>query len=254
MHHPGKRRTANWLYHTLWTALDWVIPPNCGGCDTTGERWCAACHAAIHQIGAQVCPICGEPQHTAEVCQRCQTAPPEFTQLRSVAVYEGVLGRAMRRLKYKSDVGLGEALAKYLIDACQRSDWQVDLITAVPIGAQRKRERGYNQVGLLARPLSYAVSVPYQPGALQKCRDIRTQVGLNLQERIQNVEGAFLAQPPLVRGKSVLVIDDVTTTGATIRACAQALRRAGATAVYGLTLARAASPQADADDLPNSPD
>jgi ComF family protein len=160
----------------------------------------------------------------------------------------------MLRLKYNRDMGLGESLAQHLIDTYRHTGWQVDLVSPVPISAQRMKERGYNQAGLLAMPLAWSIGVPYQPEVLRKFRETRSQVGLTAHQRAENVADAFEAIPALVRNKRILVIDDVTTTGSTIRACAKALRSAGASAVFGLTLARAATPQADADDLPNPTD
>jgi ComF family protein len=113
------------------------------------------------------------------------------------------------------------------------------------------KERGYNQASLLARPFAYAIQKPFRPNIIVKSRETRTQVGLSAMERKQNVEGAFSCRSTLVKSKAILIIDDVTTTGSTISACAQAFHKAGASAVYGLTLTRAVL-QADADDLPKT--
>jgi ComF family protein len=117
--------------------------------------------------------------------------------------------------------------------------WPVDLVTAVPIGTARKKERGYNQAALLALPLALGSGIPYSSKGLIKIRETRSQVGLNVQQRNENVFGVFRANSRLVNGKYVLVVDDVTTSGATMQACARALLEAGACGVYGLTLARA---------------
>jgi predicted amidophosphoribosyltransferase len=119
--------------------------------------------------------------------------------------------------------------------------WEVDFITAVPISVARRAQRGYNQAALLALPMALGINVPYRPRVLRKVRETRTQVGLTVTERRENVAQAFQANPSLVRQKSALVVDDVTTSGATIEACAMALLDAGALQVYGLTLAHAAS-------------
>lgn len=117
--------------------------------------------------------------------------------------------------------------------------WEVDLVTAVPSGIARRAERGYNQASLLALPLALGSGLPYRSRALSKIAETRSQVGLNPYERRANVAGAFQATSDEVRGKRVLVIDDVTTSGATMEACAAALTKAAASQVYGLTLARA---------------
>ena len=117
-------------------------------------------------------------------------------------------------------------------------DWQVDLVTPVPIGLARRKQRGYNQAALLAFPLALAIGKPFRSQALVKARETPSQVGLTAAQRRENVAQAFQANTKIVAQKSVLIIDDVTTSGATIEACCMALIRAGARQVYGLTLAR----------------
>jgi ComF family protein len=112
----------------------------------------------------------------------------------------------------------------------------------VPLSKERYQQRGYNQAGLLARPVALALNIPYQPKALERWRDTVSQVGLSADQRMDNVVGAFKASQGLVKDRSILVIDDVTTTGATINSCAQALLQAGASEVFALTLARAVHP------------
>jgi ComF family protein len=156
-------------------------------------------------------------------------------------VFGGPLRAALHRLKYQRDIALGEALALPLISLFQGLNWPVDCVTATPIGVARRAERGYNQASLLALPLALAGGIPYLSKALVKTRETRSQVGLNRAERRENLSGAFRAETKIVRGKSVLVVDDVITSGATMQACALALLDAGATRVFGLTLARAVS-------------
>jgi ComF family protein len=134
---------------------------------------------------------------------------------------------------------LGDALAQPLIAMYRKLNWPVDCVTATPIGVARRAERGYNQATLLALPLALSSGMPYQSKALMKTRETRSQVGLNVTERRENLAGAFLGEPRIVRGKTVLVVDDVATSGATMQACALALLDAGAARVFGLTLARA---------------
>jgi ComF family protein len=212
------------------------------------------------RICGNICTRCGEPLSTPRagaraatasprLCADCQARLPEFAAIRSFGAFRGRLRDALHRLKYQRDVGLGEALSKHLIELYNDLQWEIDLVAPVPLSPMRARERGYNQSGLLARPLAYAIQRPYQPGALLRTRETRSQVGLTIKERQQNVDGAFSAKAGMVKGKIVLVVDDVMTTGSTISACSRALLAAGASAVYGLTLARAISPS-DADDRP----
>jgi ComF family protein len=236
----GPQKPAYLVYRWAWSGLDWLFPPSCGGCGVRGMRWCQKCQENTRLIPALVCPICGNAQNSTAKCQKCRTYLPVYTALRSWAVFEGPLRNALHRLKYKGDLALGEVLARPLVDLFTRLGWKVDLVTSVPIGVARRGERGYNQATLLARPLALNVGLDFQPDALSKTRETRTQVGLSISDRRTNVAGAFSANPKRVMQKHVLLIDDVTTSGATIEACAKALLDAGASQVFGLTLARTA--------------
>lgn len=247
----GTAYPARFLYSTMWSALDWVFPPNCGGCQKAGVRWCEDCQSQLSLLGEAVCPVCGEPQESPLPCPGCRAEPPTYRMVRSAAEYTGPLRHAIHRLKYENDIGLGEVLSKHLIELYNHLKWNVDMVAPVPLSASRMRERGYNQSSLLARPLAYAIQKPYRPRILHRTKETRTQVGLSARERARNVAGAFTATPQLVRGNVVLLVDDVTTTGSTINACAQALIESGASAVFGITLARAVLKR-EADDQPHN--
>jgi ComF family protein len=173
-----------------------------------------------------------------DICPRCKASPPPFDALRSWGIHSGPLREAILQLKYQKNIAMGDSLAPHLLEVLKSTQWQIDLISPVPLSQNRIAERGYNQSAELARPLALAMGLPYQPAALRKIRETQPQVGLNAREREQNIQGAFAANPKLVHNRSLLVIDDVTTTGSTISACAEAARLAGASRVYGLTLAR----------------
>lgn len=127
-----------------------------------------------------------------------------------------------------------------MITCLETTGWKVELVVPVPLGAARLAERGYNQASLLAKPVALSYALPYQPGALRKKHDTLSQVGLSLEERQRNVAGSFEANPADVAGRSVLIVDDVSTSGATLNACAESLLNSGAAAVYAITLARTA--------------
>ncbi|MBE7534913.1 MAG: ComF family protein [Anaerolineales bacterium] len=146
---------------------------------------------------------------------------------------------ALLAVKYHRNIGLADAIATDMLGFARSLQWMMEMLIPVPSGAMRLRERGYNQVALIARPLAYELGVAYAPNGLRRARETRSQVGLNASERRENVRGAYRADPSVVERKSILLIDDVATTGATISACAEALVAAGATEVRALTIARA---------------
>lgn len=230
------------LHQLGWKIIDLFFPPRCGGCGEWGLRWCENCLSQIIEIKEPICLSCGEPQDngsSSKICERCRRTPPQYEAIRSWAVYKKPLQTAVHRIKYQNDLGLGEYMSKFLSQVLSNTNWNVDLVTPVPLGKERFKERGYNQAMLLAQPLAWSMGLQHNSRALRRIRETDTQVNLSIAERRANVSGAFQAKREIVSGKSVLVIDDVTTTGSTLDACATALYSANAKLVYGLTLARA---------------
>ena len=183
--------------------------------------------------------ICGLPQGTTQVCDRCAETSPAYAQLRSWVSFDGAIRKALHRVKYRRDFGTGEQLAFEMLAFVEHLGWSVDLVVPVPLGKQRYRERGYNQVSSFARPLALANGWVFSPKALKRVKETKSQVDLSAVERMENVKDAFVVESKKVEGKSVLVLDDVSTTGATLNSCANALIRGGAKTVYALTVARA---------------
>lgn len=228
------------IYHLLWSGLDLLFPPACGGCDSPGSRWCAKCQDGVSPLAGPLCSACGIPLGgSADLCAECRSVRPQFQILRSWSVFEGALRNALHRLKYRRDVGLGEALVPQLSLFVSSLGWSFDLVVPVPLSRERLRLRGYNQVGLIARPLAMALGVAYAHSAVARVRDTRSQVGLTRSERRENVRAAFRAAPAGFAGRSVLLVDDVATTGSTLSACAAALTTSGVRQVLALTVARA---------------
>jgi ComF family protein len=159
--------------------------------------------------------------------------------MRSWAVFESPIQNGLHTMKYRHNVALGESLALQMSEDVRALCWPIDVLIPVPLGKQRLKERGYNQVALVARPLAYQLGWKYEPASLWKTRDTRSQVGLNVTQRNANVQGAYAADQTVVADKSVLIMDDVATTGSTISACTRAILSAGAKDVYVLTIARA---------------
>ncbi|MCX8023574.1 MAG: ComF family protein [Thermanaerothrix sp.] len=167
-----------------------------------------------------------------------------INQIRSWAIYQGPLRKAVHGLKYHRNLALGDYFAPALIEVFLAQKWDIDLIIPVPLSPNRRRQRGYNQAEILATPLALAIQKPLASRALIKRRETPSQVGQSASERQENIRDAFIAYPRSVSSHRILLIDDVITTGATMSACAEALLKAGASAVFGLTLARAL-PHAD---------
>jgi competence protein ComFC len=142
-------------------------------------------------------------------------------------------------MKYRRNIAFGESIAMQMSDFVRSLHWPIDVLIPVPLGKKRLKERGYNQVALVARPLAYQLGWKYEPDAVWKTRETRSQVGLSISQRGQNVQDAYQADSKMVKQKSILIMDDVATTGSTISACTDALLYAGAQEVYVLTIARA---------------
>lgn len=232
---------TNWsyaFYRSLWGALDLLFPPFCGGCNKRGSRWCRDCQARVQVLKGMLCEICGLPQDKAGICDACLADKPHFRALRAWAVFDDPVRSALHKLKYRRDVSMGEALASQMVSFVRDLNWQADLLVPIPLGRKRQRERGYNQVGMVAKPLALALNMQYAPKELTRRRETRSQVGLTKSERRRNVRDAFQAGRG-VDGRSVLLMDDVSTTGSTLSSGAEALYRAGAREVYAFTVARA---------------
>jgi len=229
------------LYRQFWLGVDLLFPPRCVGCGRVGARFCDDCLAAAPHVSQPVCARCGNPLPPREsLCPQCRLHPPAFAAARAWALMEGSARQAVHRLKYRRDLALADVLAAQLLALVQSLGWPVETVVAVPLGKQRQKARGYNQAALLAFPLALGLGVPWARHALARVRETRSQVGLDIAARRRNVARAFQAMDAAaVRGKTVLLVDDVMTTGATLDASARALLHGGAAQVYAVTVARA---------------
>ncbi len=224
---------------SLWTVLDWIFPPFCCNCRRIGFEICRDCWDGIERfVPSQVCHTCGKWIPRGDVCAECRSQPPSYDQIRSWAYYQGAAKQIVTSIKYDRRFGLIPYLAPALAECIRTWGISFDFITAVPLGKKRHRERGYNQADLIAQPVAKILDHPYHPQALARVHETRTQVGLDATERQANLSGAFQADEGICSGKSVLLIDDISTTGATLNACSEALKQAGAKTVHGFTVAR----------------
>jgi ComF family protein len=233
--------TAN-LHRVATCVLDLLFPPQCAGCGAPGTEFCDRCAQLVEPVPDTICARCGRPQALAvRLCADCRTAPSPLAGSRAAALHTEPLRQAIHALKYEDRPQLAGPLGRYLVAVFQHDPWQsiadrFDAVVPAPLHAERLRERGYNQSELLAATLCDACGLTLRPGWIARVRATRQQVGLNAAERRQNVAGAFRSSDD-VAGTTLLLVDDVYTTGATLRACAEAARAAGANQVYALTLA-----------------
>jgi ComF family protein len=237
-------------------ALDLVFPALCPVCEVTlgtGRRdpLCGHCWSAITRLGDPWCDLCGAASTTAATfderpdfvaparpCATCVTDPPQYDYARSAAVYEGPLRAAIHALKFAGRRAVANPLGDLVAEQCVASlPDGIEALIPVPLAPERERERGFNQAGLLARRIGGPLDVPTRSRWLARIRSTRPQSDLSAAERRANVRDAFRASER-VAGRHVLLIDDVLTTGATLDACARALRAAGARRIGVLTVAR----------------
>jgi ComF family protein len=181
------------------------------------------------------------PEGARLLCPECRKRPYGFDRARSYALYKAGIVRAILLLKFERVEPLGRWFAARLAEIATREALQADIVVPVPLHRQRERERGYNQAELIAKPVARKLGLPYRPVLLVRTKPRPNQHILSLDERWSSVRGAFATrQGSQVDNLRVLLVDDVMTTGATLDACAKALRGAGAKSVIGLTVARAA--------------
>lgn len=218
----------------LQPLADLLFPRRCLGCGQPETWLCERCLEELPPFAPPWCIRCGLPGHRPGSRHRC--VPSALDGLRSLGPMKGVLRGATSRLKFYGQRALAPRLAELLAAQLRAQDWPVALILAVPLHAERLRQRGYNQADLLARQLGRLAGVPVGD-ALERQRATQPQIGLPVAARRENVAGAFRVRVPC-HGQRILLVDDVATTGATLGVCAGVLKAAGAERVWAITVAR----------------
>jgi ComF family protein len=235
-----------------WRSLiDFFFPPRCPSCgETIGESEpypiCSSCFGQIKMIFHPMCPRCGIGFATDvgedHFCSDCLQDCGHFTKARSLAHYEGLMADLISRFKYRGSARLAAPLSHLLAEYTDGdfSFCNYSLIMPVPLHPRRLRQRGYNQSLLLARTVSRKHSIPLDYTSLRRIRPTQPQTELSGPQRQKNVHGAFaVRKKEAVAEKTILLIDDVFTTGATVEECARALLKSGSKRVDVLTLVRA---------------
>lgn len=207
----------------LKIGLDLLFPPQCVGCGRVDDYWCSICQHELDMV-----PI--------DTFERIILGN---IPIASTGIHIGKLQSAIHALKYENNPEIGKTLGKRLATALQEKKWTIDMIIPVPLHTNKLKQRGYNQSQILSEVIGDILSIPCEPHAITRCRETQSQVGLSQQERLENMIDAFQANTDLVAGKTILIVDDVFTTGATLGACAQSALKAGTNNIYGLTLTTA---------------
>lgn len=233
-----------------WSALlDLVYPRACAACggrpDAEALHLCWDCLSRVVYVQPPYCSRCGDPVEgrvdDAFVCYHCAESEPHFDRARSVARYRGVVQDVLRQFKYREGLWLRRDLAG-LLEACVTAHYEadgIDAVTFVPLYPSRRRERGFNQAEVLAAALARRLRKPLLRRGLVRARPTRTQTNLTAPQRASNVRGAFETRGVRrLAGRSILLVDDVMTTGATVNECSRALKEGGAARVYVVTVAR----------------
>lgn len=213
-------------------AVDLLYPPRCAGCGRFGTFFCHTCESAcIPALGAGRCPNCAARWDGSGNCPRCFDLQA-IEGIRAAFEMTGPARRIVHRLKYGRMRAAAPAMARHLAPVVH--DLEFDYATPVPLHRSRLRARGFNQAGELLAPLG----LQPLPGELRRVINTGQQVGHSMRERRQNISGAFAYRGPSLEGKTILLVDDVVTTGATVHACANVLRDHGAAHVLVAAFAR----------------
>src|SRR5215469_1211381 len=193
----------------------------------SGYILCPSCNIQIRPLLPPICHRCGLPLAADDICKQCQYNPIKLTGLRTVSVYQEPLRSCIHALKYDGNTRIAEPLGQLLAQACLNYGMGADAIIPVPLHSERQQQRGYNHAYLLAEVCASRVRIPLRNDILIRHRATPAQVGLKHDERRQNMSGAFLCTPAFatgtLKGCTILLVDDVYTTGATLEACAAPL-------------------------------
>ena len=229
----------------LW-ALDFALPPRCAGCGAiVGEvhSFCLDCWKTIDFLGNSGCETCGTPLQATEqkTCGACLARPPRIARTRAAVAYDEFSRSLAIRLKYGRKVAIARTMARYMAPLVGEGGDQV--LVPVPLHRSRIWRRGFNQSALIASELARLLGIAADPVALRRIRRTPPLKGMSPLQRRKTVAGAFrVRDKQKIAGKTIILIDDVLTTGSTAEACAWTLKRAGAARVELVSWARVVRP------------
>lgn len=235
-----------WVGKQVSQLIDLFFPPSCLVChasfsQTSTHSICCSCLSQICPLSDASCSCCALPfsssAGSSHLCADCIRQPPPYTKVYAAGLYAGTLKLALQQFKYSGVISLDRFLADLL--QAQLPDLSgEEILVPVPLHPRRLRQRCYNQSLLLAKALAYYLQIPLEKTMLARTIDSHSQQGLDARQRALNLRGAFACTRKL-SGETVLLIDDVMTTGATLASCSQTLLNAGARKVVVGVVARA---------------
>lgn len=237
------------LRQALSASIDLFLPPACLLCSqplppaSDPQSFCEACRSDLPSPGKSCCSRCAQPLNASastHICGTCLTRTPAFSRVHAACAYQGNTKEAIHHLKYRDQVILAQPLGQLLLSTAETSisNFKPDAIIPVPLHSSRLRSRGYNQALEIARPLAHKLRVPLDSGLLQRTRKTRQQQGLSAIERRDNLRDAF-ALTKATTARKVLLVDDVMTTGETVRECCRVLCKGGISEVQVAVIGRA---------------
>jgi ComF family protein len=237
------RQAGSRLFRSV---LDFALPPRCGGCGIIVDdidSFCGDCWARLEFLQGG-CLRCGIPLKAtdAETCGACLAHPPRLDRIRAAVAYGDISRSIALRLKYGRKTALARTMARYMRPLVGELPGDCILVP-VPLHPRRLWNRGFNQSAIVAREIGRRTGIPVAVDALRRTRSTPPLKGMGMRQRRRTVAGAFRAlDPSRVRGRTVILIDDVMTTGSTANACARVLKRAGAERVDLISWARVIRP------------
>ena len=232
--------TANYPSASKWAnkAINLFFPTVCALCGKLGPMICTDCLSQFARVSEPHCHRCGHTLiHAANACGNCLSPDFNLSQVRTTLVYREPVTNVIHALKYKGLFALSKPLAQLMVDSWPNWDESPELLIPIPLHPQRKKQRGFNQSELLADVVGQKENIPIARDALKRVKNTAPQIGLSPKERQENVRDAFAADPNVVKGKRILLMDDVFTTGSTMKAAAKELLASGTTSVSAYCLA-----------------
>jgi ComF family protein len=228
-------------------AVDFALPPRCAGCGTIVDEvhsFCAECWKGIEFLGSGGCETCGLPLQGTDIqtCAACLAMPPRISRMRAAVAYDDLTRGLALRLKYGRKVATAKTMARYMAPLIP-VDGEERLLVPVPLHRMRLWHRGFNQAAIIAGEISKRTGVEHAPHLLRRTKRTPPLKGMSHLQRRRAVAGAFrVAERASIMGRTIVLVDDVLTSGSTANACARVLKRAGAARVELISWARVVRP------------